>query len=504
MDRLIHSASVLADPLFLAGVVILVGFAVIRFAFEGRPVGRFVCHLTFFIALTVALVFADVVPYVPTPSTDGAPKFFIVSVYKIVWWVAACRLMAGFIRAFMILETQPKETRLLQDLLAGLIYLGGFFAIVANVFDLAVGGLIATSGAIAIILGLALQSTLGDVFSGIVLNLAKPYRPGDWVIFDGETQGTVVEMNWRATQIITASNDLAILPNSTIAKAKLINLGHPSKAHGMSIRVGIEPTVPPSTICTVLDAALLSSNRILHTPRPTVTIKALNAVSTECELYFFVPDIAKSSEAENELFDLVHRHCAARGLRLAPPPGSAVTSAPKSIEREAQETPQSLLDQLAIFATLKADERISLAGKMRRRSFAAGEVIVEAGAVMPGLFILASGVLVASLKEEGREVEWVRLGPGECFGERSVLTGAVALAKISALTNATLYQISKDDLAPILKERPSIATELGRILARHDATLRQRRLEQHVDEVGRQGDLADWLAGRVRTLFHLT
>ena len=44
--------------------------------------------------------------------------------------------------------------------------------------------LLAASGVIAIVLGLALQSTLGDVFSGVVLNLAKPYHPGDWIILD--------------------------------------------------------------------------------------------------------------------------------------------------------------------------------------------------------------------------------------------------------------------------------------------------------------------------------
>jgi CRP-like cAMP-binding protein len=129
--------------------------------------------------------------------------------------------------------------------------------------------------------------------------------------------------------------------------------------------------------------------------------------------------------------------------------------------------------------------------------------VVEPGSVIPGLFVLASGVLVASRKEGEREVEVVRLGPGDCFGEASVLTGAVARAKISALTNVALYQISKDDLAPLLKERPSIAAELGRILARREATVRER-LEQNVDSVGHRDDLAAWLTERVKTLFHLT
>ena len=50
---------------------------------------------------------------------------------------------------------------------------------------------------IAIILGLALQSTLSDVFSGIVLNFSRPYRPGDWISIDGGTDGRVVSPGSR-------------------------------------------------------------------------------------------------------------------------------------------------------------------------------------------------------------------------------------------------------------------------------------------------------------------
>jgi len=501
-DSVIDLASVLADPLIPAGVVIIVGLIITRFAFKTRPIRRFVCHLAFAIFLTGALFLAGVIPYVATPTALGPTKYLVAGLYKIVWWIAVSRLLVGFVRAFLILGTEPKQTRLLQDLLAGLIYLSAFFAIVAYVFEVPIGGLLATSGAIAIILGLALQSTLGDVFSGIILNSVKPYRPGDKVIFDSETQGTVVEMTWRVTQIITASNDLAIVPNSTIAKSKLINLSRPTNAHGMSIRLSIEPTVPASTICTVLDAALLGCNLILHTPRPTVTIVALNAVSTDCELYFFVSNIGAATDAQNELFDLVQRHCAASRIRMAPPPGTPVMLAPKAIEHDSQVSPQNLLDRLSIFAPLTEDERGSVAAKLRPRSWHAGETIVEAGSPLHALFIVRSGVLVASRKEGEWEVELLRMSPGDWFGEASVLTGAVARAKIVALTKAVLYEISKDDLAPILKERPIIATELGQIMARREVTLHER-LEQHADHDEHQGDLADWLAMRIKILFHL-
>ncbi len=136
----------------------------------------------------------------------------------------------GFLRALLVFKRKSVETRFLQDLFAAFAYVGAVLGIVAYVLDIPVSGLLAASGVIAIVLGLALQSTLGDMFSGVVLNLAKPFLPGDWVILDGGIEGRVVETNWRATQILTLMNDLAIVPNSIIAKTRLVNASEPSEA----------------------------------------------------------------------------------------------------------------------------------------------------------------------------------------------------------------------------------------------------------------------------------
>ena len=58
--------------------------------------------------------------------------------------------------------------------------------------------LIAGSGILAVILGLALQETLGNILAGLALHFEKPYRAGDWLIVDNR-HAQVTEMNWRAT-----------------------------------------------------------------------------------------------------------------------------------------------------------------------------------------------------------------------------------------------------------------------------------------------------------------
>jgi len=493
--------SQLVDPLVLAGACLVGGFLTTRLAFRDRPVGRFLCQFASFAGFSIMLGMAGVVPSEPTPAMDQTFRYVVISAFKIVWWLAASWLLSGFSRAVIIFRRQPRETRFLQDLVAGFVYVGAIIAIIAYVFDLPVGGLLAASGVVAIVLGLALQSTLGDVFSGIILNLAKPYHPGDWVTLDGSLQGRVIETNWRATQILTPDNDLAIVPNSQVAKAKLVNASNPQKTHGVTLVVRLEPTILPSYGCAVLETVLVSCNRILRVPAPSVAIRMLDAVALECELQFFVPSIERAPEAQNEFFDLLYRHCASAGIRLAPPPGSAFTLPPR-VARDPAGMPLRLLEHLPIFAPLSADERVALAPKMKRRTFKAGDVLIEQGAVAQALCILSAGVLVTLQDDGAGDGEVVRLSPGDCFGEASVLTGAATMFKVTALTKAVVYEIAKDDIAPILKERPAIAAELGQILARREAAGKEH-LALLADRDKHGKTLADRLAERVKDLFSL-
>src|ERR1700733_12232901 len=305
------------DPLFLAGVVIVAGFFGARYWQDRSSLARFLVQLLVYVVLTGLLLAGGVVPYRPGAATGAEPHRLFVDALEIPWWLGAAWLAVGFLRAFVVLGRQPRESKLVQDLLAALIYLAATFAIVAYVFDLPVKGLLATSGALAIIIGLALQNSLGDVFSGIVLNIERPYRVGDWIILDDTVQGKVIETNWRATHILTARQDVAIVPNSIIAKSKLVNCSSPTRIHGASIRVKLEPVLTPAAGRNLLKEALLGSPHILRTPEPSVTIKDLSAEMIDFELSYSVADVGVVDQAQNELFDRIHRAAAAAGAKFS-------------------------------------------------------------------------------------------------------------------------------------------------------------------------------------------
>ncbi len=125
------------------------------------------------------------------------------------------------------------------------------------------------------------------------------------IIMEGGIEGRVVETHWRATQLLTKSNDLAIIPNSIISKARLLNASAPTHPHGFVVTIRLDPTTAPLSGVAVLETAMLSCKRILREPRAIIMIRSLDAVALECEITFFVDQVEQGPAAQNEVFDRV-------------------------------------------------------------------------------------------------------------------------------------------------------------------------------------------------------
>ncbi len=491
------------DPLAIAFAIFALAGLLTHLLFRTHPMGRALVRTILLVALTIVLVEAGVVPYRPLVRTGTPLHDSVHGALAIAWWLWAAWFLVGVLRAIIVTEHRPREGKLIQDLLAGLVYLAAVFAIIAYVFGLPVQGLLATSGAIAIILGLALQSTLSDVFSGIVLNFSRPYRPGDWISIDGGTDGRVIEMNWRATHVLTAKRDLAIVPNSTIAKAKIVNASSPSGIHGMIVTIQLDAKTSPAAGSKILEHAIMNSRIVMTAPKPSITVKSITANGTEFDIAFFVSDLGQASLAQNELLDLIFRHLAASGIELAQAQNPSYPVPRDVALRTAVSDAERILGLVAIFAALTSDERQSLALKARQKSYDQGDILVEPGTVLRSLFIVGAGVLSLSHGLADGEIELMRLGPGDHFGEIGLLTGTAASARISALVPSTVYELAKDDLAPILETRPAVAQELCRALARRQAA-GQLVASPDIDANLSPNRVATWFSDRLHKLFGLT
>ena len=157
--------------LALASAILAVGFLLTRLALAKHPVARFVVQLGSFLGFTMILLAAGLTPAEPTSKQEPVAAYFAISAFKVIWWLAAAWLVAGFIRAALALKRQPRETRFVQDIVVAIIYVAAALGIVADVFDVSITGMLAASGVIAIVLGLALTLITRQVFLGLKLNI---------------------------------------------------------------------------------------------------------------------------------------------------------------------------------------------------------------------------------------------------------------------------------------------------------------------------------------------
>lgn len=248
--------------------LLLLAIAIDAWRDRRRPLWlRLVLRIVVFAVLTWLMQLAVVSPLAPQFHAAAPGEQVWAQSVEIGWWIVGARLAAGILRLVVVLENRPRETKIVSDLLAGVIYVATALAVINFVFGVPIGSLVATSGVIAIVLGLALQSTLSDVFSGIAVDLERPYKLGDLLWVEGGIEGQVLQINWRSTQIATPHNSVAIVPNSVIAKSRLENRSAPTPMRGVTVSVSIDAAIDPRRCTAALDAAALACRLPLSQPQ---------------------------------------------------------------------------------------------------------------------------------------------------------------------------------------------------------------------------------------------
>jgi hypothetical protein len=108
---------IVSDPLFLAGVVSVVGFYGARYRRRRSSVKHFLIRLLLFTLFTSLMLDGGVVPYDPGVMVGNRLQRLFTGSLEVVWWLAAAWLAVGFLGAFVVLSRQPRESKLVQDLL---------------------------------------------------------------------------------------------------------------------------------------------------------------------------------------------------------------------------------------------------------------------------------------------------------------------------------------------------------------------------------------------------
>ena len=159
--------------------------------------------------------------------------------------------------------------------------------------------LLTTSAVSAVVLGFALQDTLGNAFAGLAIQSEKPFHVGHWVRV-GEFEGRVEEVTWRATKLRTKAGNFVILPNNLVSKEAITNFSEPDAPTRLEVSVGAAYQVAPNDVKAAILEALRNTSQVLATPPPYVELIAFDGSAITYKAKFWIDDYRRDDEARDE------------------------------------------------------------------------------------------------------------------------------------------------------------------------------------------------------------
>lgn len=438
------------------------------------------------------------------PAVFGLPKLApyagaLSRALGTLWWISLALFAFTVLERFVwtsFAQRGVQVPKLLIDVVRAVVFLFMALGLISALFEQTITGLLAASGVFAVVMGFALQSTLADLFSGIAINLQRPYRVGDWIKVDDGAVGFVVEMNWRATQLRSPQGNTIVLPNSKLAAAQIVNFNMPTPRHRSEIGIGLNARVPPGLARDVLERAALKSTAVLSDPSPTAQIKSLEDWRIQYDVYFWVEGYADIDVIRHEVSNSIWY--ALDILGLGPWNENAETAATTS-------RAQRLVGYVDLFRDLEPETRDRIAAAMRPRLVKPGETIMREGESGDSIFVVELGAIEVAMGMGDRGPRTMaRLGTGDFFGEMSLLTGDPRSATLTAMCEGKVWELTRDAFEPILREQPTIADRLSRIMAKR--RLANSMLISTLTQQERQEAEQQWpvdILSRIRRLFSL-
>jgi small-conductance mechanosensitive channel len=333
-----------------------------------------------------------------------------------------------------------------------------------------VKGLLIAPGIAAVVIGFAMQDSLGNIISGIALQTGKPYAHGDWLLVDGR-YAEVIEVNWRATRLRTHDDVVIEIPHRQMASQTIVNLNRPTRRHAVRVSVGIDYSAPPSRVRDVLLHATSNARGVSPEPKPKVYLKNFGDSSVEYEIKFWIDDHLYYNDVCDSVRTNVWYSLQRHGIKIPYPIRTVQIERPtRSKQQEVQSAARQILRQQPLFKSFTDDQLDALLPRGQVTNFGRNEKVIEQGANGDSMFILVRGEANVILNRNGFDTHVASLKSGDCFGEMSLLTGERRSASVIAKSDCEVVEIGKPILAHSLKENPELLTKLSTLLA-------QRQLE---------------------------
>ena len=461
---------------------------------------KFVFFLIFAGIVTLLLI---LVPFIEAPLKDYVSNFFgatdgrmgetaavlfdqLLRIVKIILWMSLIISIIRFVN-YLIFSTALRSndyeiSSLLRNVFSIILYIVAFFVIFNSQYpgvDLA--ALFTTSTILGVIIGLALQDTLGNLFSGLAIQADQPFQIGDVVTIENKGSGVVENISWRGVKIRTFQNKLVVISNSVLGKEAI----EVAPRDNLNARLVFFNTLygnSPAKTIQVIREVVRQVENVSPKLRPIVRVRNLGDNGIDFEIKYWLDDYSKFNDTDALIRQRIWYACQREKIEFAYPTRTIhiETKPQENVFFEPGNEVFERLSSVSIFAPLSDEETQKLAEASLVRVFAPDESIVRQGQKGNSMFVIHRGTVNVQVKEDGAAQNLRTLREGDFFGEMGLLTGEPRTATVLAVDETEVLEINNLCLKPILEENPELVASLSKIIEERRVSLDS--LEEHTKE----------------------
>jgi small-conductance mechanosensitive channel len=433
----------------------------------------------------------------PRNAAEWAMRLF-----SILFWLSVAFIAVRALNEFVFFIFKKRKgydaPSLMRDLFSLVAYVTVLAAILKLHFqDLSFGALLSGSALLGIILGLALQDTLGNLFAGISLHADKPFQVGD-VIVVGKFTGVVESITWRAVKIKTFQNHIVLVSNSSISKEN-IEVCPRGNPNARLVFFNTIYTDSPVKVIHAVREAIRECDNVLRYMTPVVRIRNLGDNGVDYEVKYWLSDYARYNDTDALVRQRIWYTFRRNGLTFAYPTRTLYMEQRAAAGDDDRR--ESLTDRLSgvdIFAPLSSDELNALAANVCGRVFAPGETIIRMGDLGSSMFVVHRGAVDVRVDSNGTQHTIKTLGEGDFFGEMALLTGEPRTANVVAAEETEVLEIGHDAMKHLFATNPDLVEALS-----HTINERRAGLAAQSSAPVSEDDTPTGLINKIKRFFRL-
>jgi len=335
-------------------------------------------------------------------------------------------------------------------------------------------GLIAASGATAIVLGIALQAVINDVFSGLSLNFDGSYVIGDWLTvysdqFPEPIYGRVQGITWRTTFLGLSDGRRVMVPNHVMTSNPVMNHSRPSGPKRLIVEVPVANYFPVDRAMSILLGEayrVVQEKPFAPTLDPEILINRLDSDSTHFHVRFYADPDEINPENACSIMAIALQRATLRHKVPSPVQQMELVSAPGNFHSKSAGAREEL-GQVSIFKdVLDAQQLDALFSACYVRPLPSNTVFIRQGEAGTSMFVILEGAARVSIRvAEGEVRDLAVLAGGDIVGEMSLMTGAPRAATVTSLTFMRVLEVTKESIETLLKATPGLLERFGLVLA---------------------------------------